>query len=210
LRARQLFRQAAKLDPKLPEAQLWLGRVNAGLGFYGWTEDPKGDLREGMQAALNAVQLDERNPYSHYALAIVSVVSGELEQAIRAAEKANEISPSFALGHFVLGMARLFSGRPEAAIEPLEHGLRLNPFDPQNFVWFQTLAFAEYFAGNRVLAPFHPLHKRLVPFGFWSGPFWFSVANSNRSIGGWLNLGTDRAHMALLGILRAQYVNQRR
>lgn len=152
LRARQLFRQAAKLDPKLLEAQIWLGRVNAGLGFYGWTEDPKGDLREGMQAALNAVQLDERNPYSHYALAIVSVVSGELEQAIRAAEKANEISPSFALGHFVLGMARLFSGRPEAAIEPLEHGLRLNPFDPQNFVWFQTLAFAEYFAGNRSAA----------------------------------------------------------
>src|SRR5712691_6875310 len=24
-----------------------------------------------------------------------------------------------------------------------------------------------------VLAPFHPLHKRLAPFDFFSGPFWF-------------------------------------
>jgi adenylate cyclase len=152
LRARELFRQAIALDPNLPEAHIWLARVSAGVGAYGWTEDPKSDLREGTQAALRAVQLDERNPYSHYALAIISVFSGELEQAVRAAEKAIELSPSFALGHLVLGMARLFSGRPESAIEPLEHGIRLSPFDPQNFVWFQVLSLAEYFGGNREAA----------------------------------------------------------
>jgi adenylate cyclase len=148
-RARELFRRAVKLDSKLPEGHIWLARVNAGLGLYGWTEDPESDLREGMRAALSAVQLDERNPYSHYALAIISVFSNELEQSIRAAEKAIELSPSFALGHLVLGMAQLFAGRPEAAIEPLEHGIRLSPFDPQNFVWFQVLSLAEYFAGDR-------------------------------------------------------------
>jgi pentatricopeptide repeat protein len=26
--------------------------------------------------------------------------------------------------------------------------LRLNPYDPQNFVWLQGLALAQYFAGN--------------------------------------------------------------
>ena len=150
--ARELFRRAIKLDPKLPEAHIWLARVSAGVCAYGWTEDPKSDLREGMRVALSAVQLDERNPYSHYALAIVSVFSGELEQAVRAAEKSIELSPSFALGHLVLGMARLFSGQPEAAIKPLEDGIRLSPFDPQNFVWFQVLSLAEYFAGNREAA----------------------------------------------------------
>jgi len=148
LKARELFRQACKLDPELPEAHLWLGRVNAGVVFYGWSNNPVADLQEGMQAALKAIQLDERNPYSHYALAIVSVCSERLEQSISAARKAIEISPSFALGHLVLGMALLFSGRAPEAIAPLEYGLRLSPYDPQNFVWFNVLALARLFSGR--------------------------------------------------------------
>jgi tetratricopeptide (TPR) repeat protein len=101
-----------------------------------------------MGAALKAVRLDERNPYTHYALAIVSVYSERLEQAISAARKAIEISPSFALGHCVLGMALLFSGRAAEAVAPLEYGLRLSPYDPQNFVWFNILALARLFSGR--------------------------------------------------------------
>ena len=148
LKARELFRQACKLDPDLPEALLWLGRVSAGVVPYGWSDNPVADLREGMEAALKAVQLDERNPYTHYALAIVSAFADQLEQSISAARKAIEISPSFALGHLVLGMALLFSGRASEAIAPLEYGLRLSPYDPQNFVWFNLLALARLFSGR--------------------------------------------------------------
>jgi tetratricopeptide (TPR) repeat protein len=146
LKARELFREACKLDPELPEAHIWLARVSGGVVPYGWAENPALELQEGMQAAVKAVYLDERNPYSHYAFAIVSIFSGQLEQAIRAARKAIEISPSFALGHLGLGMALLFSGRTSEAIAPLEHGLRLSPYDPQNFVWFNMLALARLFA----------------------------------------------------------------
>jgi tetratricopeptide (TPR) repeat protein len=93
-----------------------------------------------------AIQIDERNPYSHYALAIVSAYSDTLERAIRAAEEAVEISPSFALGYFVLGLSRLFSGNAADAIGAFERGLQLNPYDPQNFVWFYLLALSLYFA----------------------------------------------------------------
>jgi TolB-like protein len=148
LKARELFRQACKLDPELPEAHLWLGRVSAGVVPYGWSDNPVADLQEGMDAALKAVQLDERNPYTNYALAIVSVYADRFEQSISAARKAIEISPSFALGHLVLGMALLFSGRASEAIAPLEYGLRLSPYDPQNFVWFNILALARLFSGR--------------------------------------------------------------
>ncbi len=147
LHARELFRQATALDPDLPEAHIWLARVSAGLIPYGWSVDPKADLREGKAAALTAIRLDERNPYSHYGLAIVSVYAHEFDQATRAAEKTLEISPSFALGYLVLGMARLFNGQASEAVAPLEHGLRLSPFDPQNFVWFNVLAMAHLFGG---------------------------------------------------------------
>jgi tetratricopeptide (TPR) repeat protein len=148
LKARELFRQACKLDPELPEAHLWLGRVSAGVVPYGWSNNPVADLQEGMEAALRAVQLDERNPYTHYSLAIVSAFADRLEQSISAARKAIEISPSFALGHFVLGMALLFSGRASEAVAPIEYGLRLSPYDPQNFVWFNILALARLFSGR--------------------------------------------------------------
>lgn len=148
LKARELFRQACKLDPDLPEAHLWLGRVSAGVVPYGWSGNPDADLKEGMEAALKAIQLDERNPYTHYALAIVSAFANRLDQSISAARKAIDISPSFALGHLVLGMALLFSGRVSEAVAPLEYGMRLSPYDPQNFVWFNLLALARLFSGR--------------------------------------------------------------
>ncbi len=148
LRARELLRQARELDPLLPEAHVWLARTCAGLSAYGWGEDEPGLLREGVEAALAAVQFDERNPYAHYALAITSAYAGPIERAVRAAEKAIELSPSFALGHLVLGMSRLYGGAAAQAVEPLQHGLRLNPYDPQNFVWLNLLALAHLFGGD--------------------------------------------------------------
>ena len=46
-------------------------------------------------------------------------------------------------------MALLFSGRALEATAPLEQGLRLSPYDPQNFVWFNVLALAHLFAGQQ-------------------------------------------------------------
>ncbi|MGX9180581.1 winged helix-turn-helix domain-containing tetratricopeptide repeat protein [Mesorhizobium sp. BHbdii] len=154
LRARELFREACRLDPDLAEAHLWLGRVSAGIVAYGWSDRPSEDIREGLAAALVAVRLDEKNPYSHYALAICSAYANAPEQAVLAAERAVEISPSFALGHLVLGMGQLFRGSAFEAIAPLERGLMLNPYDPQNFVWLNLLALAYLFNGraNEALA----------------------------------------------------------
>ena len=103
-------------------------------GAYGWSQDPEGDLREGQAAALEAVQLDERSPYAHYALAIVSNNRDDFALALRSVEKAVELSPCFALGHLVHGMAALYSGNAARAGQSLAHSRRLNRYDPQNFV----------------------------------------------------------------------------
>ena len=146
--ARRLFCEAAELDPLLAEAQLWRARVNAGLIAYEWSEDAGADGREGLDAALRAIYLDPRNPYAHYALAIVSTYTGRAEQAMLAAERSIELNPGFALGHLVFGMARLFAGDAAGAVGPLAHGLCLNPHDPQNPVWFNLLMLARFFSGD--------------------------------------------------------------
>jgi TolB-like protein len=140
--ARDLFRQARCIDPEMTEPHLWLGRVDAGLVAYGWSDDPTRDLDEGHAAALQAVELDEKNPYAHYALAIVSNYRDAFALALRSAEKAMELSPSFALGHLVHGMAALYAGQAGCAIQSLRRGLSLNRYDPQNFVWYHVLAVA--------------------------------------------------------------------
>jgi TolB-like protein/Flp pilus assembly protein TadD len=147
-KARDLFRQACELDAELAEAHIWLARVSAGVVAYGWSEAADDDIREALDAALKAIQLDEKNPYSHYALAISSAYANAPEQAVLAAEKAVEVSPSFALGHLVLGMAQLFRGFASKAIQPLERGLTLSPYDPQNFAWYNLLALAHLFAAQ--------------------------------------------------------------
>lgn len=146
--ARRLFREACAIDESLAEAQFWRARVSAGLVGYGWSTDPASDRVEGLDAALRAIYLDGQNPYSHYALAIISVYSERQRQAALASERAIELNASFALGHLVLGMAQLFDGRAEAAIAPLDRGLQLNQHDPQNSVWFNLLALARLFAGD--------------------------------------------------------------
>ena len=111
--ARRSFREAVKLDPQLPEAHIWLARVDAGMVAYGWSEDVVTQKAEGLAAARQAILLDERSVYAHYALAIVSAFADSLGEAKLAAPSAIELAPSFALGHLVLGMARLFGGESD-------------------------------------------------------------------------------------------------
>jgi tetratricopeptide (TPR) repeat protein len=150
MRARELFRAAVALDPQLPEAHMWLGRVNESIVGYGWSDDPAADLREAVRSSLKGVELDEKDPYGHYALSMSYLFSGALEEAIQASERALELSPTFALAHLGVGMARLYAGDAAGAIDPLARGLRLNPFDPQNFHWFRSLALAYCFSGEPV------------------------------------------------------------
>jgi pentatricopeptide repeat protein len=145
--ARDLFREACRLDPRLPEAHIWLARVSSGLISYGWSDDREADQREGLEAALRGIYLDEKNPYAHYALAMISIFSNA-EQAILPAEKAIELSPGFALGHFAFAFAQLASGRPGEAIVPFQRGLKLSPHDPQHAAWFNLLAWAQLLVGD--------------------------------------------------------------
>ncbi|MEH2542839.1 MULTISPECIES: tetratricopeptide repeat protein [unclassified Bradyrhizobium] len=148
LAARTLFRRACAIDPDLPESHIWLGRVSAGIIAYGWSDTPAVDSKEGVDAAAHAITLDPRDPYAHYAFAIANAYNNAPLVAVSAAEKAIALSSSFALGHLILGLARLFAGLAREAIEPLEHGLTLNPNDPQNLAWYNLLAHAQLLAGD--------------------------------------------------------------
>ena len=53
--ARELFREACMLDPRLPEAHIWRARVNNGLTAYGWSDDVAADQHEAMEASVQRI-----------------------------------------------------------------------------------------------------------------------------------------------------------
>lgn len=70
-------------------------------------------------------------------------------------------------------MSRLFEGRAAESVAPFQHGLSLNPNDPQNFGWLNLLALAQLFArdvstaaGNAKevlkVRPWRPLYETLA------------------------------------------------
>ena len=96
--ARELFREACRLDPRLPEAHIWRARLSVGLIAYGWSDDPAADRQEGLEAALRAIYLDAKNPYAHYVFASACNFSNRLEQAILAAERGNRTQAQLCAG----------------------------------------------------------------------------------------------------------------
>jgi len=146
--AAMLLRQAVDLDPKLALAHSYLARTLNNRVWVGWSEDIDKDLQDEFEAAIRAVALDERDPYSHYALSWAALMTLRHEQSLAAAQRAIDLSPNFALGYYVLGCVRIFVGRSSEAIDPLLRNLRLNPSDRQSETYLGMAAWAQYHVGN--------------------------------------------------------------
>jgi hypothetical protein len=127
LKARDLFRQACTLDGELAEAHVWLARVSAGLAAYGWSDKLDEDIREGLGAALKAIQLDEKNPYSHYALAITSVFANAPEQLFSPRKRLARSIPALPLGTSSLAWRSCFAAARSRRSRRLNEASRSMP-----------------------------------------------------------------------------------
>jgi tetratricopeptide (TPR) repeat protein len=106
------------------------------------------DLVAANKAAKRAVALDDRDPYSHYALFGISLLHGRHQIALAEAQRSIDLNPNFALGHLALGWARIYTGHFAEALDPLLRALRLSPNDPMSFLFFSQMALYHYHLGN--------------------------------------------------------------
>ena len=146
--AEKLLRRAIDLDPNLALAHTYLARTLNTRIWWGWSKDIDKDIDDELAAATRAVELDERDPYSHYALSLATMITLRHEQSLAAAQRAIDLSPNFALGYFALGWIRIYIGRSAEAIDPMLRSLRLNPNDRQSETFLGQAAIAQYHIGN--------------------------------------------------------------
>ncbi len=148
LRAEALFRRAIELDATLARGHLGLSRVLYGRARWGWSEDTRRDMAAADEAARRATELDPRDAYAHYMLAMTSVMTGRHRKALAEAQQAVDHSPNFALGYFSLGWTRIGVGHFAEALDPLQRCLRLSPNDPILFEILTEVSLAHYQLGN--------------------------------------------------------------
>jgi TolB-like protein len=146
--ALSLFEEAISRDPELSLGHVGRARVLYGRAIFGSAADPLADLRESSASAQTAIGLDAREAYGYFALAGASLYLGDHPVALDNARRAVGLNPNFAYGHYRLGQVLLFAGRPAEAVGPIERSLRLSPYDPQVGPMLETLALANYQAGD--------------------------------------------------------------
>ena len=141
-------RRAIALDPGFGRAHMALARALMSYIHFGFSDDVARDRAELTAAAGRAVAIDDRDPYSHYAMFFVHYLSGRLDAALLAAQRAIDLSPNFAFGHLSLGWVRLYLGHFDQSLDPLLRALRLTPNDPLAFLAMTKLSQAHYHLGH--------------------------------------------------------------
>ncbi len=109
---------------------------------FGWTESPDDTLAEAQKLAEQAISLDDKEPFAHFALGRVFLIRGEFSRAISQLEQALELNPNFAFARYALGLARLVSGRVEDSLLHFDEAIRQSPRDPALYAYQQFMAVA--------------------------------------------------------------------
>ena len=144
--AQTLLRRAIELDPRFTPAFAFLAGAQVIAYASGWSGSLAEGLEEALTTARQAVQLDERYPYSLWALALGSLWARRYDEAVSAAERSIAFNPNFAEAHLVLGLTRHYSGQSRDALRSFERAVELDPYCPN--VWLHLRAQAEYQLGR--------------------------------------------------------------
>ncbi len=148
-RAHELLRRAIELDPGYSKAYVGLAYLHERDFRLEFTSDPEGSTRLAVDAARQAVALDDSDSDAYTKLARALNQHGEIEAGITAARKAVEINPFDAEARIVFGALLTYhKDSPEEGLRWIKEGLTLNPRDPRLYIWQVHMACAHLYMGQ--------------------------------------------------------------
>lgn len=143
-----ILRDAARRYPHYAPAHSMLAFALLAAGYVGWIA-PAADRDHAARLAARAVELDDSDPWSHFALGYVAFTGRQTDEALRHFEAALDLNPNFAAAAGSAGsagFAMALDGRSDAAIQRLEQALRMSPRDPFTSFFFVGFSAAHYLA----------------------------------------------------------------
>ncbi|MEK6217202.1 MAG: tetratricopeptide repeat protein [Boseongicola sp.] len=147
-KALELLTRATQLDSNFSTAFAYLGYAYYEGVIMGWQDDPDHHIDLGMQAARNALRIDDKDPIGHFAIGRIYMMRGEHDASIAALQSAIDLNPSFSHAHHGLCMVLMLAGQFDDARAAANQVIRLSPRDP--ILWATTIchALADILDGN--------------------------------------------------------------
>ncbi len=147
--ALDLFRQASAADPKFAPAHAYYAYCCYQFVILGTADDPDALLQEGMVAAKKALQCDDRDAISYFAIGRIHMMLGDHDASVAALRKSIELNPCFAQAYHGLAMALMLAGELAEAKQTTRQAVAMSPRDPM--LW----AFTIVHALNHILSEEH-------------------------------------------------------
>jgi TolB-like protein len=145
--AQALLEKAISIDPNYGQALGLLGASHMFSAHMGWS-DMAAAIPIGERAALAAIRADSEDPWAHFALASVYLLTRRFDDSLAEFELAIRLNPSFAPARGYYGVALTYSGRWEEGDLAARQALRLSPRDPFAAVYCGVVAYSQFIGGN--------------------------------------------------------------
>jgi adenylate cyclase len=144
--ARGLFERAIAIDPGYAAAYALTAFTHLIDYANAFSGDPALSLRTGLELAQRAVEMDEEEPASHFALGVAHTWRRELDRAHAEAQRGLALSPNSVELLLLLANIQLFSGDPSGALETIDAYMRLDPHYLE--ITLQVVADARFTLGE--------------------------------------------------------------
>jgi adenylate cyclase len=142
IQARECFQRAMEIDPSDSRPVAYMAYAHFRFVYEGYSTEPEADIAKIIEYAKRAIDLDDTNPYAHFAYSIGLTYSGQPELGIPEARRAVELNPNYSHAYIPLGNGLNLAGEPAEGVPYLEKAIKLNPTDPRNHAYFTFLAEA--------------------------------------------------------------------
>ena len=145
--AQALLEKAIVMDPNYGQALGLLADSCAFGAHMGWT-----DLAKAVQiaepAALAAVRADSADPWAHFALGGVYLITRRFDSSLAELKLALDLNPNFSQAHNYYAAALNFCGRWQEGDEAARRALRLSPRDPFSAQFYGSASMAQFVGRN--------------------------------------------------------------
>jgi adenylate cyclase len=138
--AMELFRQAIQFDPGFAPAHAYYAYCCYQAVIMGYAEDPQARLEEGLRSAREALQLDDKDAISYFAIGRIHMMQGNHDDSIAALRKSIELNPCFAQAYHGLGFVLSLAGEFEESSRNMQKAVAISPRDPM--LWAFTIVHA--------------------------------------------------------------------
>ena len=169
-KAMEMFRQASIADPTFAPAYAYYAYSCYITVIMGYAEDPTARLQEGMEAARNALQRDDKDAISYFAVGRIHMMQGSHDESIAALRKSIELNPCFAQAHHGLGFALSLAGEFDESRQTTDKAVAISPRDPMLWAFTIVHALNDVLSGDNEAALDWANRTLQIPnaTGYWS------------------------------------------